>query len=106
MDGKGAPEAAERTAATRTEATRTGGTSAPRRRRNGHDANLRYFLMKPGSSPAKPELGQEMASEGEALIEAFRSGQPFYTVTVWKAVPEVSGGSPVIVKQAVAPKTN
>jgi hypothetical protein len=46
-----------------------------------------------------------MASEGEALIEAFRSGQPFYTVTAWKAVPEVSGGSPVIVKQAVAQKT-
>ena len=45
-----------------------------------------------------------MASEGEALIEAFRSGQPFYTVTVWKAVPEVNGGNPVIMKQAVASK--
>jgi hypothetical protein len=61
--------------------------------------------MKPGSSPDKPELGQEMASEGEALIEAFRSAQPFYTVTAWKAVPEVNGGNPVIVKQAMAPKT-
>jgi hypothetical protein len=79
--------------------------SGTRRRRNGNDANLRYFLIKPGSSPAKPELGQEMASEGEALIEAFRSGQPFYAVTAWKAVPEVNGGNPVIVKQAVAQKT-
>lgn len=81
------------------------GPGATRRRRNGSDANLRYFLIKPGSSPAKPELGQEVASEGEALIEAFRSGQPFYTVTAWKAVPEVNGGNPVIVKQAVAQKT-
>ena len=82
-----------------------GGTNARRRHRNGSDPNLRYFLPKSGSSPAKPELGQEMASEGEALIEAFKSGQPFYTVTAWKAVPEVNGGgSPVIVKQAVVQK--
>jgi hypothetical protein len=100
MEGKGTTEAMQAPTATKTD-----GANAPRRRRNGNDANLRYFLVKPGSSPAKPELGQEMASEGEALIEAFRSGQPFYTVTVWKAVPEVNGANPVIVKQAVAQKT-
>jgi hypothetical protein len=80
-------------------------TSTRRKRRNGDDAGVRYFLPKPGSSPATPELGQEVASEGEALIQAFRSGQTFYTLTAWKAVPEVNGGgSPMIVKQAVAPK--
>ena len=79
--------------------------SSRRKRRNGEDEGVRYFLPKPGSSPATPELGQEVASEGEALIQAFRSGQAFYTVTAWKAVPEVNGGgSPVIVKRAVAPK--
>jgi hypothetical protein len=100
MDGKAATEAAERSVVARTD-----GTNVPRRRRKVNDANLRYFLIKPESSPANPELGQEMASEGEALIEAFRTGQPFYTVTVWKAIPEVNGGNPVIVKQALAPKT-
>jgi hypothetical protein len=100
MEGKGITEAGQPPGAARTD-----GASAPRRRRNGNDVNLRYFLIKPGSTAAKPELGQEMASEGEALIEAFRSGQPFYTVTAWKAVPEVNGGNPVIVKQAVATKT-
>jgi hypothetical protein len=85
--------------------TSVGGANTPRRRRNGSDPNLRYFLPKPGSSPAKPELGQEMASEGEALIEAFKSGQQFFTLTAWKAAPEVNGGgSPVIVKQAVVQK--
>ena len=80
-------------------------TSTRRRRWNGDDAGVRYFLPKPGSSAATPELGQEVASEGEALIQAFRSGQTFYTLTAWKAVPEVNGGgSPVIVKQAAAPK--
>jgi hypothetical protein len=76
------------------------------KRGNGDDAGVRrYFLPKSGSSPATPELGQEVASEGEALIQAFRSAQPFYTLTAWKAVPEVNGaGSPMIVKQALAPK--
>jgi hypothetical protein len=46
-----------------------------------------------------------MANEGEALIEALKSGQTFFTVAVWKSVPEVNGGgSPVIVKQAVVQK--
>lgn len=100
MEGKEVAEPTERPAGAKPD-----GATTPRRRRNGHDGNLRYFLVKLGSSPAKPELGQEMASEGEALIEAFRTGQPFYTVTAWKAVPEVNGGNPVIVKQAVAHKT-
>jgi hypothetical protein len=100
MEGKGTTETGERPAGARSE-----GPAAPRRRRNWHDVNLRYFLIKPGSSSARPELGQEVASEGEALIEAFKSGQPFYTVTAWKAVPEVNGGNPVIVKQAIAQKT-
>lgn len=89
----------------RSTAPGTDSAGRSRRRRNGSDAPLRYFLLKPGSSPAKPELGQELASEGEALIEAFRTGQPFYTVSAWKAVPEVNGGNPVIVRQAVAQKT-
>ena len=82
-----------------------GGTSARRRHRNGSDPTLRYFLSKSGSSPAKLELGQEMASEGEALIEALKSGLTFLTVAVWKSVPEINGGgNPVIVKQAVVQK--
>ena len=82
---------------------RVDSSAARRKRRNGDDTNVRYFLPKPGSSIAAPELGQEAASEGEALIQAFKSGQPFYTLSAWQAVPEVNGnGSPVIVKQVVA----
>jgi hypothetical protein len=81
---------------------RSEGSRSRGKRSAANEGNLRYFLPKAGSSPAKPELGQEMASEGEALIEAFRNGQQFYTLTAWKAVPEVNGKSPVIVKQALA----
>ena len=48
---------------------------------------VRYFLLKSGSSSEKPELGQEMTNEGEALVQAFKSGQIFYTVVAWKAIP-------------------
>jgi hypothetical protein len=73
-----------------------------RPRRTGIEIDLRYFLPANDSSISAPKLGQEAASEGEALIQAFKSGQHFYTLAVWKAVPEVNGGgSPVIVKQAV-----
>ena len=81
------------------------GTGAPKTRRkrlSTDEEHVRYFLPKPGSALDKPELGREMPNEGEALIEAFRSGQPFYALTVLKAATEVNGGSPVIVKQAVA----
>ena len=79
--------------------------SGRRKRRNGADVVLRYFLPKPGSSSGAVELGHEVASEGEALIEAFRHGQQFYSLAVWKAVPEVNGGgSPMIVKQAATQK--
>ncbi len=72
-----------------------------RRRWEMTSENVRYFLPKAGSSPERPELGQEMTSEGEALVQAFRSGQVFYTVVAWKAVPEVDGNEPRIVKQAL-----
>ena len=76
--------------------------SGRRRRWEMSSANVRFFLLKPGSSADKPELGQEMASEGEALVNAFKSGQAFLTVVAWKAVPELTDDDPRIVKQVVA----
>ncbi|HET9281202.1 MAG TPA: hypothetical protein VFR24_04505 [Candidatus Angelobacter sp.] len=85
--------------------TTNDGATGRRKRRNNGDVTLRYFLPKTGPSSGAVELGQEVASEGEALIEAFKHGQQFYTVAVWKAVPEVNGGgSPVIVKQPATQK--
>lgn len=72
-----------------------------RRRRNGDDSKARFFLPKAGSSLRSPELGQEFPSEGAALVEALKRDQPFYLVTVWRAVPQQNGGDPVITKQAV-----
>lgn len=72
-----------------------------RRRWEMTGENIRYFLPTPGGANDRPELGQEMASEGEALVQAFKSGQVFYTVVAWKAVSEINGNEPKIVKQAL-----
>ena len=73
-----------------------------RRKRTDENATVRFFLPKPGSSAAKPELGQEMGNESEALIEALKSGLPFFTITAWKATAQVNGsGNPIIVKEAL-----
>jgi hypothetical protein len=74
-----------------------------RRRRRGATAErVRYFLPKSGSSSEKPELGQEAASEAEALVEAFRGAQVFYTVVAWSAVPELKGSEAKISKRPLA----
>jgi hypothetical protein len=93
-------------------ATSDGSTTRPevpqnrRKRRLGiDDAKPRYFLPKPGSSIKNPELGQELAAEGDALVRSFQSNQHFFVLTVWKAVAEQNGSNPVITKQAVADST-
>lgn len=78
------------------------GRSIRRRQREFADDSVRYFLPKSGSSAEKPDLGQEMASEGEALVQAFKSGQVFYTVIAWKAEPDINGNEPRIVKQVLS----
>jgi hypothetical protein len=61
----------------------------------------RFFLAKEGSSPAKPELGEETQSESDALIKAFQSkGRLIYVVTAFRAEAEIQqGGSPILVKR-------
>jgi hypothetical protein len=80
---------------------RKNGRGERRRRSELTSDNVRYFLPKSGGASEKPELGQELTNEGEVLVEAFKSGQVFYTLVVWKAVPEIIGNEPKIVKQAL-----
>ena len=79
--------------------------SVPRRARRSRQQTeevVRYFLAKEGSSIEKPELGAEVASEGEALIKAFQSKNGvIYTVLAYKAEAEIQGGSPTLVKRPI-----
>lgn len=81
-------------------ASRNGRTDR-RKRWQMSSENVRYFLPKSGSSPEKPELGEEMQNEGSALVKAFKSGGIFFTVVAWTAGTEINGNEPKIVKQAL-----
>jgi hypothetical protein len=78
------------------------GPRRTRRSRQQTEEVVRYFLAKEGSSVEKPELGSEVSSEGEALIQAFQSKHGvIYTVVAYKAEAEIQGGSPTLVKRPV-----
>ena len=71
-----------------------------RRSRQQSEEVARYFLAKDGSSPTKPELGEEASSEGEALIKAFQSKSGIvYVLHAYKAEAEMQGGAPILVKK-------
>ena len=60
----------------------------------------RFFVIKTTGNGAV-ELGQEIASENEAMVESFRGGGNYAVVTEWKAAVDLSTGAPVIKKEAV-----
>ena len=75
----------------------------PRRRRGARLAEpstARFFLIKT-SGNGTVELGQEVASENEAMVESFRVGGSFAVVTEWRAQVDLATGVPVIKKEAV-----
>jgi len=53
------------------------------------------------SGADKLELGEEAASESEAIVTAFRTGGSFAVVTEWRTTADLSSGQPVIKKEAV-----
>jgi len=64
------------------------------------EEGARYFLAKDGSPDSKPELGEEVASEGEALIKAFQSpSSVVYILHAYRAEAEVRGGCATLVKR-------
>lgn len=74
-----------------------------RRHRGRHvddSVGARFFLVKT-STNGSLELGQEVASENEAIVESFRGGGSFAVVTEWKPIADLSKGSPVIKKEAM-----
>ena len=77
-------------------------TTAKRGRKSRQQTEeiIRYFLPKEGSSPAKPELGEEAQNEKEALIKAFQSkGGVMYVLTAFRAEADLKGSNPILVKR-------
>ncbi len=81
--------------------TQKNGRGERKKRWDMTPADVRFFLPKSGTTGEKPELGRELPSEGEALVESFRTGQVFFTLVAWKAVHELDDDTPRIVKEAL-----
>jgi hypothetical protein len=99
------PEVAKLTPDERPQLVKAAGSKkGPKRARKARASEevARFFLAKDGSTPTKPELGDEADSESDALIKAFRSkGGVIYLVTAYRAEAEIQGGNPILVKRPI-----
>ena len=93
----------EPSSATRTE------TAGPTRRRGGRRSKrsasegVRYFVAKPGAKHGTLTLDQEMASEPEALVAAFKSDSRVFAITEYTVVQKIDGNNVALVKEPVGP---
>ena len=100
--------ATETVSAARTARTDSGPeTTAARTRRprassgEENNGNARYFLAKANGNDGTLAFDREMASEGEALVEALRLGVTYYEIQEYRVVPDFSGRKPLLGKEAV-----
>lgn len=78
-----------------------------RRPKNGTESaetGCRFFLAKPGGSGESPVFGREFSKEGEAMVEALKSGITYYVVTEWRPVADLSGKTPQVRRETVIHK--
>lgn len=97
------PVATDKTPQNESRAAKT--TTRTRRSRMNSDEDnnvgVRYFLAKPNTNGGAPALDREVATEGEALVEALRLGVTFYAVQAFRAVPDFTERVPQLRKEAV-----
>ena len=64
----------------------------------------RFFLPKTGTNGNSLELGRELASEGEARVEALKLGVTYYAVQEWRPVADFAGKNPELKREVVTRK--
>jgi hypothetical protein len=97
--------------AARTTGAESGGEASPTRTRRSRTSseeessgNARYFLAKANGNDGTLAFDREVASEGEALVEALRLGVTYYEIQEFRVVPDFSGRKPLLGKEAVSGK--
>lgn len=84
-------------------------TVVPAKRRGGRRSKrsasegIRYFVAKPGSKHGTLTLDQEVPSEPEALVAAFKSDSRVFAVMEYTVVQKIDGNNVALVKAPVAP---
>ena len=89
--------ATEAPASVKTNARKSGSArerSRPRggRRARGEATAVRYFVGRPAGDDSKPTLEQEVASEPEALVIAFKNDSRVYFVNEYRVTQKIEGG--------------
>jgi len=64
----------------------------------------RYFLAKTNGDGSIPALDREVATEGEALVDALRLGVTYYAIQEFRVIPDFAGRRPQLKKEAVRGK--
>jgi len=62
---------------------------------------IRFFLAKAGANGTVPSLDREIATEGEAKIEALKTGLNYYSVIEWRATADFAGKNPQVRSEPV-----
>lgn len=92
----------------KTTAARSGGSQKTSRRRGGRRFrsqradNVRYFVGRPAGGDGKPALEQEVASEPEGLVIAFKSDSRVYFVSEYRVTQRIEGGQVRLEKESAA----
>jgi hypothetical protein len=95
--------AAEPTGAAKTNSNGDKPTRTRRPRANAEEESngARYFLATSNANGGSPALDREVASEGEALVEALRLGVTYYAIHEYRVVPDFAAKVPQLKKEAV-----
>lgn len=89
-------------------AARPDGAGKSSRRRGGRRARdqsadgVRYFVGRPADADGKPTLEQEVASEPEALVIAFKNDSRVYFVSEYRVTQRIEGGQVRLEKEPAA----
>lgn len=77
------------------------GRGGRRSRRRSSDG-VRYFVGQPATGDGKPTLEQEVASEPEALVIAFKKDSRVYLVNEFRVTQRIEGGQVWLEKEQAA----
>ena len=81
--------------------------NSSRRTREAADESLsgaRFFLARSGANGDTLELGRECSNEGEARVEALKSGVTYYSLQEWRPVADFAGRNPKLKREPVVKK--
>ena len=83
--------------------SKAGGRRANRRRRTEtSDHAVRYFVGRPADDDGKPTLEQEVASEPEGLVIAFKNDRRVYFVHEYRVTQKIAGNEVRLEKEPVS----